>query len=43
MAEAANAQDLFSGTKEVAESHRFNEANLAAWMEKPMSRAIRAR
>jgi aminoglycoside phosphotransferase (APT) family kinase protein len=33
MAEAANAQDLFSGTKEVAESHRFNEANLAAWME----------
>jgi aminoglycoside phosphotransferase (APT) family kinase protein len=34
MAEAANAQDLFSGTKEVAESHRFNEANLAAWMEK---------
>ncbi|HIG23014.1 phosphotransferase family protein [Henriciella sp.] len=33
MAEADNAQDMFSGTKEVAESHKFDEANLAAWME----------
>ncbi|MEE2877469.1 MAG: phosphotransferase family protein [Pseudomonadota bacterium] len=33
MAEAA-AQEMFSGTKEVAESHKFNEKNLADWMEK---------
>jgi aminoglycoside phosphotransferase (APT) family kinase protein len=33
MAEAANAQDLFSGTKPVVDSHKFNEANLAAWMQ----------
>ncbi len=33
MAEAASAQDLFSGTKEVAESHRFDEAKLARWLE----------
>ena len=32
MAEAT-AQELFSGTKDVAETHKFNEANLAAWME----------
>lgn len=30
----ANPTDLFSGTKEVAESHKFDEAKLAAWMEK---------
>jgi aminoglycoside phosphotransferase (APT) family kinase protein len=29
----ANPTDLFSGTKEVAESHRFDESKLAAWME----------
>lgn len=27
------AQEMFSGTKDVAEAHRFNEGNLAAWME----------
>ena len=27
----ANPTDLFSGTKEVAESHRFEESKLAAW------------
>ena len=32
MAEAT-AQELFSGTKDVAETHKFNEANLAAWMK----------
>ena len=32
MAEAT-AQEMFSGTKDVAESHKFNEADLAAWME----------
>ena len=29
----ANPTDLFSGTKEVTESHRFDESKLAAWME----------
>ena len=33
MSDSASAQELFTGTKEVAESHRFNEANLIAWME----------
>jgi aminoglycoside phosphotransferase (APT) family kinase protein len=33
MAEAPSAQDLYSGTKPVVETHKFNEANLAAWME----------
>ena len=33
MAEAGTAQELFTGTKDVAESHLFNEDNLAAWME----------
>lgn len=33
MASQPTAQDLFSGTKDVAESHRFNEANLLAWMQ----------
>ena len=28
-----NPTDIFSGTKDVAESHRFDEAKLAAWME----------
>ena len=28
-----NPADLFSGTKDVAESHRFDESKLAAWME----------
>lgn len=29
----ANPTDLFSGTKDVAESHKFDESKLAAWME----------
>ena len=33
MAETETAQDLFSGTKSVAESHKFDEAKLAAWMQ----------
>ena len=33
MAEAENAQEMFTGTKEVAESHRFDESRLAEWME----------
>lgn len=33
MAEAENAQEMFTGTKEVAESHRFDENRLAEWME----------
>ena len=33
MAEAPTASELFTGTKEVAESHRFDEAALARWME----------
>jgi aminoglycoside phosphotransferase (APT) family kinase protein len=28
-----NPTELFSGTKEVVESHRFDEAKLAAWMQ----------
>lgn len=32
MAEAT-AQELFTGTKDVTEAHKFNEASLAAWME----------
>ncbi len=28
-----NPTDIFSGTKDVAESHKFDEAKLAAWME----------
>lgn len=27
------AQEMFSGTKDVTDAHKFNEANLAAWME----------
>lgn len=33
MAEPVDAQELFTGTKEVAESHKFDEARLAAWMQ----------
>ncbi len=33
MSDNASAQELFSGTQEVVESHRFDEAALAAWME----------
>ena len=33
MTEAATAQEMYTGTKDVAETHRFDEANLAAWME----------
>ena len=33
MAEAENRDEEFSGTKEVEERHRINEANLAAWMK----------
>ena len=29
----ASAQEMFSGTKEVADSHAFNEDNLFQWME----------
>lgn len=28
-----SAQEMFSGTKDVAEAHRFSETNLAGWME----------
>lgn len=33
MSDTGDAQELFTGTKEVAESHQFDEAKLAAWME----------
>jgi len=33
MTETATAQEMFSGTKDIADSHKFNEASLAAWME----------
>jgi aminoglycoside phosphotransferase (APT) family kinase protein len=33
MADTPAAQDLFSGTKPVAESHRFDEARLLVWMQ----------
>ncbi|MEM5517399.1 phosphotransferase family protein [Henriciella sp. AS95] len=33
MSEAENAQEMFTGTKEVAESHKFDESKLAQWME----------
>ena len=33
MAEGETAAELFTGTKPVVETHKFNEANLAAWME----------
>jgi len=33
MVHGPNAQELFSGTKDVAESHRFDEEKLAAWLE----------
>ncbi len=33
MTDDATAQELFTGTKEVAESHRFEEAKLVAWLE----------
>jgi len=33
MSDNKTAQELFTGTKQVAESHRFDEAKLAAWME----------
>ena len=33
MAESVSAQEMFSGTQEVTESHRFDEASLAGWME----------
>lgn len=32
MVHGGNAQELFTGTKEVAETHRFDEARLAEWM-----------
>ncbi len=32
MVHGGNAQDLFTGTKEVADSHKFDEAVLADWM-----------
>ncbi|MEL7447262.1 MAG: phosphotransferase family protein [Pseudomonadota bacterium] len=33
MAEAETAQELFTGTKDVADAHKFDESKLAAWME----------
>ncbi|MEN0079171.1 MAG: phosphotransferase family protein, partial [Pseudomonadota bacterium] len=33
MVHGASAQQLFTGTQEVAESHRFDEAKLAEWMQ----------
>ena len=33
MAEGETAAELFTGTKPVVESHKFDEAKLAAWME----------
>ena len=33
MVHGGNAQEMFTGTQDVAESHRFNEDSLAAWME----------
>lgn len=32
MVHGGNAQEMFTGTKEVAETHRFDEAALEAWM-----------
>lgn len=32
MVHGGNAQEMFTGTKEVAETHRFNESNLFDWM-----------
>jgi len=32
MSDQKTAQELFTGTKTVAESHRFDKAKLAAWM-----------
>lgn len=33
MGQGSDAQELFTGTKDVAETHKFNEDNLAAWMK----------
>ncbi|MEO1027725.1 MAG: phosphotransferase family protein [Pseudomonadota bacterium] len=33
MVHGGNAQEMFTGTKEVADTHKFDEAKLAAWME----------
>ncbi|MEO0722419.1 MAG: phosphotransferase, partial [Pseudomonadota bacterium] len=33
MVHGGNAQELFTGTKEVADTHKFDESKLAAWME----------
>ncbi|MEM8921609.1 MAG: phosphotransferase family protein, partial [Pseudomonadota bacterium] len=32
MVHGADAQEQFSGTKAVADAHKFDEARLAAWM-----------
>ena len=32
MVHGGSAQELFTGTKDVADTHKFNEANLEAWM-----------
>ena len=32
MTDSGNAQEMFTGTKEVAESHTFDEGKLLAWM-----------
>lgn len=32
MTDSGNAQEMFTGTKEVAESHKFDESKLLAWM-----------
>ncbi|MEL6781773.1 MAG: phosphotransferase family protein, partial [Pseudomonadota bacterium] len=33
MVHGGNAQELFTGTKEVADTHKFDESKLAAWMD----------
>jgi len=33
MTDSPNPADIFSGTKDVAETHKFDEAKLAAWMQ----------
>ncbi len=33
MTDPANPADIFSGTKDVAETHKFDEAKLAVWMQ----------
>ena len=32
MVHSGNAQEMFTGTKDVADTHKFDEAKLEAWM-----------